>query len=167
MATPREVAQTYYDTLINSWGRDCLLIFPEGKVECNNCVMDVDTNRSSGIFQVGGPNSFSYGQLCPVCLGNGVTGSFTTRSLKMNIQDNPSKWNEKMPPFVDLAKQPILTWAFMTEYPHIVRARRMTIKLDILGYNNWEYTLAGEPTDPNRIVPGRYVKMFWERTGGS
>ena len=167
MPTPSEVAREYFDTLITSWGRDCKLIFSDGKVECNNCIIDVDSGRSSGVYQVGGPNSFTYGQLCPVCLGEGVTGSFNTRSLKMNIQDNPSKWNEKMPPFVNLAKQPILTWAFMTELPYILKARRVSIKMDILGYNNWEYTLAGEPVDPCRIVPSRYCRMFWERAGGS
>jgi len=164
---PTALAITYFDQLITSWGRACLLVFQDGKTECPNCLIDHDTSRSSGIYQAGGPNPFDYGLVCPVCNGSGLVGTDNSRPIQLNITGDPKKWMKKFPPRVDLSAQAILSYGFITDLPDVLRSQKIFIQTDLSGYTSQEYFLAGLPFDPCHIVPGRYFFAYWDKSGGS
>lgn len=165
MPTPAQIATPYFDKLITEWGRSVILVMPTGKTECPNCVLDIDTRRSSNIYKSGGPNPFLDGEICPVCGGEGLVGTSETATIKLNVQGDPKKWNVSLPKNINLENQPILTWGFLTELPLVLKSRRM--RLDLLG-NGYvsEYYMEGAPFDGNRIVQGRYWAAFWVTAGG-
>lgn len=161
-----EAQITQLDRIINEWGRDCTLIFPDGKTQCPNCIIDQDSKRSTNRYKAGGPQSFSDGELCPVCLGEGYVGFFGTENIKMNIVADPKRWMKYLPSNLNLSKHAILGRFFATDLPKVLKARRVVIQIDLAGYNKYEYFLAGEPFDSNHIIQGRYMACFWDRVGG-
>lgn len=164
---PTSLAIQYFDQLITSWGRSCLLVFQEGRTECPNCILDVDTGRSSGIYKSGGPQNFVYGMVCPVCNGRGLIGTENSRTIKLNISGDPKRWMKQFPPRVDLSSQAILSYGFITDMPDVLRSRKVYIQTDLEGITSQEYFLAGAPFDPCHIVPGRYFFAYWDKSGGS
>lgn len=161
------VAEPHFNRLINEFGRSCFLIFQDGKTECPNCILDIDTQRSANIYKTGGAESFASGDLCPVCLGEGFIGSHHTRSIKMNVVANPKKWMSKVPPNVNLSQHAIMGTFFVEELPYVLKARHIVILVDLQGYIKYEYFLKGEPFDSNHIVQGKYISAFWDRTSGA
>lgn len=165
--TTQEIAIPYFDKIITEWGRSCVLIFPEGKQQCPNCIFDTDTNRSSNLYNNTGAEPFPDGEVCPVCLGNGVTGDFTTSTIKLNVVAEPKKWMKKLPPNLNVSEHAIMTTGFMSDLPSVLKSRTIIIAVDLLGINKYQYFLAGEPFDSNHIVQGRYFSAVWDRTSGS
>ncbi len=165
--TPSEIAIPHFDRLINEFGRDCQLIFTSGKTPCTNCILDLDTKRSTGVYNETGPEDFEIGETCPVCLGEGLIGSNSTETIKMNIKAEPKLWVKKLPYTINVSEHAVMATTFVWNVPKILKARRTIIFYDLLGINKYEYFLAGEPFDSNHIVQGRYLSMVWDRTGGT
>lgn len=71
----------------NGLGSDCTLVFNNSVTElCDNCIYDSLSKASSNIYNESGPNPFSNGTICPVCMGIGsVQSNETTRHMNMAV----------------------------------------------------------------------------------
>ena len=64
----------------------CKLYFENTKLsDCPNCVYDPISQRSSNIYQTGGPLPFVNGQICPYCTGAGSLSFSADETVYLGI----------------------------------------------------------------------------------
>jgi len=80
------------DALIDDLGVNCKIVYPAKDSECNNCVFDRDTGRSSGIYKTGGPVPFTNFTTCVVCGGIGKLYQEQTEVIKLRVYWKKGDW---------------------------------------------------------------------------
>lgn len=89
-----EKHEEFTNLIIEDLGSVCTLVFPDKWTECDNCYIDIHTQRSSNIYKSGGPASFPINTMCPRCNGNGRLSNSTTDTIKARIYTTPKAWSE-------------------------------------------------------------------------
>jgi hypothetical protein len=160
----REIAQNCLDDLLEELGKECRLVFPPRLTECVNCLTRLD-GQSAAVYRPGGPQPFSDGDLCPVCLGQGFTSEEVTEAVKMLVQWAPEKFWVRLPPQLQLPAGSVQTKTYITNLPKIQQARRMVLQTPAEPYTRFLFRLEGEPVDVSNIIQGRYCVSTWAREG--
>lgn len=155
-----QIYQDRIDSLINQLGKNVLLEFDPIIEPCPNCLFDIVENRSTGIYRVGGPISFSRGQKCSYCKGQGFLERKVEKCIKCLI-----KWNPKELKNYGISVQKnsgaVRLKAFLTDAPDIVKAKTAIVDYDIEKIFKLRVRLIKGPT-PVGLREDRYCVSFWE-----
>lgn len=155
--------QEAFDFLIDGLGKDCKLIYPAKRQQCENCFFDSVNQRSSNIYNGTGPISFQNIQ-CPVCQGYGYRMIETTETIKFRLI-----WTDRE---TIVGSLPIRvpyglleTRGYLTDWPKVNEAQEIIAQLPIAPYKEFRYKKMTEGFDNFSIVQNRYFTCMWERQG--
>lgn len=133
---------------------------------CNNCVFDPITKLSANMYNGTGPNPFSDGGVCPVCLGNGITDhettistSTTTISLAVIFDTKYFINNNKL---INIPDGSIQTICSINLISQIRNANDLIVDTDIQPYGQYIYERASDP-EPAGFGSSRYIFTMWKR----
>jgi len=145
-------------------GHTCTIYYPPKPTECDNCIFDPTTGRSSNIYKTGGPIPFQNHTICPRCGGAGRSTIRTTEDVKLRIYWQPKDWIDIGVKF-DVAYGVAMTIGYMTDLPKIERAEKILLNTNILEMRRWFCKRAGEAV-PHGFRQKRYFIQYVERIGG-
>jgi len=144
-------------------GKNCTLVYPPKSSECTNCVFDLRTGRSSGLYKAGGPYSFIVGDVCPVCGGEGLSLLPQEETIKLRVYWSNKDWIRISPP-LNIPNALAQVIGYMVDLPKLERAKEVILDSDFDQYKRWRVQRAGE------AVPWgfqrRYFVQFMERISG-
>lgn len=140
----------------------CKLYYGTTRYEdCSNCVYDPIGQKSSNKFQDGGPVPFPFGNICPMCNGQGKRGVETTDDINLMII-----WNEKEFVNAGTVANPdgmIQTITFVSNISKLKRAKEIIINTDQASYARYRYQRASEPQPCG--FSSEFIECMWKRSG--
>jgi hypothetical protein len=147
------------DMFINTLGVNCRINYVPTREECENCVFDTFSNKSSNVYKSGGPQPFDI--ICPYCDGVGYkeTEYFENIKLRVNWQ---RKNFLKFAPLVNIPDNSVQIIGFLYDLPKIQKAINIVINTGQEGYGSFAYTLLGEPVT-HGFLNNRYFLAFLTR----
>ena len=164
-ATPFSVPSglfNYYaslmDGVINFASVPCTLIFPDKKIQCENCILDNNLGVSSNQYRPGGPYPFTIG-ICSFCGGKGFTNQETTQTLSLIVYHNPKQF-ENVNVRLEIPKGSIQIKTYYTNVPLLRQAQRLRVSQDIEGIYPLTYEKLTEP-EPNGFS-NRFCLQVWK-----
>jgi hypothetical protein len=133
---------------------------------CNNCIYDPISKLSSSIYNGSGPNPFSDGGVCPVCLGNGITDS--EKAISSTIVHLAVLFDSKY--FLNINKNQILnipagsiqTICSINLITQLRNANDMVVDTNTEPYGGYLYERNGDP-EPAGFGNSRYIITMWKR----
>lgn len=162
----KELIHEACDGVIDDWGKDCTLLFPPARQDCPNCWYDSVHQRSSNLYQPGGPVPFEPGMVCPYCEGVGWREEQVSQSVRLRIAWSPAEFFRKFPPMMILPEGAIQSKGYLTDLPRVLQSRRLLVETSISPVIQAIYELWTEPADSHDLVQGRYFVATWRRAGG-
>ena len=145
-------------------GHVCTLNFPAKREECDNCIYDPDTNRSSNIYKSGGPISFENHGTCPRCQGRGTLNLSVTDTIRLRIYWEPSDWKE-IGATIANPQAVCMVIGYMTDLSKFERAKTVLLNDTVKGVRNYLAARDGE-AQPWGFRQDRYFMQIMRRTGG-
>jgi len=145
-------------------GSDCTLIFPPKREECDNCLFDTHTNRSSHIYKTGGPIPFANYGTCPRCQGNGYLELPSEDSIRLRVYWEPSSWRDIGIKVAD-PEHACVVIGYMVDLPKFERANTILLNDNVKGIRNYEVARDGEAY-PWGFRRNRYFHQVVRRTSG-
>ena len=130
---------------------------------CANCLYDPIGQKSSNRYQSGGPAPFPFGNLCPMCNGNGRRPVTSSESVKLAVIFEPRQFLEIKTP-VNTADGLIQTLAGKTLTPKLQRAKEIIVATELSGYFSHRYERISEPS-PIGLGSNEFVICTWKRVG--
>lgn len=155
-----QIYQSRIDALINQLGKNILLEFDPIREPCTNCLPDIISNRSVGIYRIGGPIPFTRGQKCPFCKGIGFLEQKVTQCLKCLIKWNPREI-KNYGISVSKYNNIVRLKAFLTDSDNLSRAKTAIIDYDIQNIFKQRVKLIKGPV-PVGLREDRFCVSFWE-----
>jgi len=159
--------KTVYNNAINALLDDSSLTIPctlnygiTQYVACSNCSYDSIGQKSSNRYVSGGPIPFPFGGICPMCNGDGRTGTTSTEDIYLAVIVDPKQFISVGT--VDKADNLIQTISKHTTTPKLQRAQDIIIATDISGYFTHRYERISEPT-PVGLGDSSFVFCTWKR----
>jgi len=149
---------TIADAFIDELGATLTLVYPPIASECSNCIIDVQTGRSTGIYKSGGPHSFTNYTVCPVCGGSGRITSSSTEDITVRWYPNPRKFGDITIP-VNSNDGLVKIIGYISDLPKIKRAS--TYQYGVGGMRE-RYLMEGEPI-AHGLTRTRYFEMLLRR----
>ncbi len=142
----------------------CTLIYGVTRYDdCINCTYDPIGNKSSNIFQDGGPMPFGFSQTCPMCNGAGKKPIISTEDINIIVVFDPKQFVNIETP-VNNPDGYIQTFGKKEMTTKFRRAKEIEVATDINGYFTRRYERVGEPT-PLGFGNNEFVICTWRRTG--
>ena len=155
-----------FNEAVTLFNKTCTLVYPAKREQCTNCTSSSFGGRSTSVYRVGGPQSFAYGEICPLCDGEGFKSVETTEDVEMRVYWDTRHWL-KIDASVDVPDGSIQTIGLMTDFPKINKADHI-IPQDgsIQNHQTLKFRKIGE-SYPQGFKQNtvQYVVNFWERTG--
>jgi len=145
-------------------GSTCTLVFPAKKEECDNCIYDTYTNRSSNIYKAGGPISFQNHGTCPRCQGVGILTLPQTDTMRLRTYWEPSVWRELGIKVAD-PQGMCMVIGYMVELAKFERAATVLLNDELKNIRNFHCAREGE-AQPWGFRRNRYFRQMMKRTGG-
>lgn len=141
-------------------GKSCLLIYPATKIECPNCFLDPNTDRSTNVYKNGGPQSFINFTICPLCGGEGYRTNPNTESIRLRVYYNPKDFLNTGTT-ITAPDGTIQIIGYMTDYPKVQKSIALSVNSELNGAEIWKYKKQGEavPWGFNQ----RYFVQLWSR----
>jgi hypothetical protein len=134
---------------------ECTLIYGNEYNEqtlCDNCILDTISRVSSNIYNGTGPRPFPDNNICPVCLGMGISKAAKQEIVKLAvIIDNKSFIN--IGDIAMIGNGVIQTLCGIELSSKISNARTLVL-------HGSEYQRAGEPR-PCGLSEHKYLVTFW------
>jgi len=155
-----QIYQSRIDALINQLGKNVYLIFDPIIEPCTNCTFDVVGNRSTGIYKIGGPVSFSRGQKCPYCKSVGFLERENAKCIKALIKWAPVEM-KNFGISVQKTEGVVRLKTFLTDVPDLVRCKYAIVNHDIEEILKLRVRLIQGPI-PVGLREDRYSISFWE-----
>jgi len=152
------------DSLIDDMGASCDLVYEPIASECNNCIFDPATQKSSGIYKVGGPISFDNFTVCPICGGDGRSVLEQKENIKLRVYLNQRDWIQTNIKAM-VGNDVFQIIGYMNDLPKIERAKEIIVHSDLVGIKYWRCEPSSEAT-PWGFRGNRYFVMFLKRVGG-
>jgi hypothetical protein len=155
------IADSYIDGEI---GQNCTLVYPDEWTECDNCILDFATQRSSNIYKSGGPVSFPANTLCPRCNGEGRARIPRTEVIRMRVYWDRRSWIDigfKIANSDGIA----MCIGYMSDFHKMERANTIIANSDIAEHRTYECVREGE-AKPYGFRNNRYFIQYIRRTGG-
>lgn len=145
-------------------GQNVSLIYPPRVTQCDNCITDVDTGLSAGIYNGTGPISFTNHTLCPRCGGQGKFAIEVTSTIRLRIYWTPKDWiivpNVKFTEPDGMA----MTIGYMGDLPGLEHAVALLLNKDLSGMTRYKCQRMGEAT-PYGLRQNRYFIQYVRRIG--
>jgi len=145
-------------------GSTCTLIFPANREECDNCIYDPHTGRSSDIYKTGGPIPFANYGHCPRCQGRGVLTLPSTDTMRLRTYWESASWRELGIKVADPDGRCVVI-GYMVELAKFERANTVLINDDLTDIRNFQAVRDGE-AQPWGFRRNRYFTQLMKRTGG-
>jgi hypothetical protein len=145
-------------------GHQCTLYYPAKPTECDNCILDPRTRRSTNQYKAGGPIPFQDHTVCPRCGGSGRNTLKPTEIVYLRVYWEPKDWIDIGVKF-DVASGICMTIGYMTDLPKIEKAERILLNSDVKPLRRYFCKRAGEAV-PHGFRQNRYFIQYMERTGG-
>lgn len=145
-------------------GSTCTLIYPPAKNECDNCIYDPHTGRSSNVYKAGGPIPFTTHQTCPRCQGAGTLTVPATDSIRLRVYWEPSAWREIGVKIAD-PQGWCMVIGYMEDLTKFERANTVLINDELKNIRNFLCAREGE-AQPWGFRRNRYFRQMMKRTGG-
>lgn len=151
------------DSFIDSLGKNCKLIYPPKDSECINCIFDIDSQRSSGMYKAGGPTSFASHTICPVCGGEGRSILPQTADIKLRVYWSPKDW-VRLPVPANTPNAVAQVIGYLTDLPKLEMATEILLESDNDSYHAWKVQRMGQAIPHG--FQRRYFIQFMERISG-
>ena len=145
-------------------GSTCTLVFPAKREECDNCIFDPHTGRSSNVYKVGGPISFQIHGICPRCQGRGRLELASTATMRLRTYWESSSWREIGIKVADPTGRCIVI-GYMDELAKFERANTVLLNDELKNIRNFRCAREGE-AQPWGFRRNRYFTQIMKRTGG-
>lgn len=155
------VADSYIDGPL---GQNCTLIYPDKWTQCDNCIMDLATQRSSNVYKSGGPVTFPANSLCPRCNGEGRSQVPVTETVRLRVYWNRSGWIDIG---VKIANPDgvAMCMGYASDIQRVERANKIILNADLTSTRVYECVREGE-AKPYGMRRNRYFIQYMRRTGG-
>jgi hypothetical protein len=131
--------------------------------QCDNCIYDPVSGKSSNIYNGGGPKSFRNGQTCPQCNGKGRHILSTQEYLYLMVIWDSKGW-ARMAANSESIRVPemmIQTKCKMSLKPKIMKVSYIEIT-DIEGYGTLRFERYGDP-EPCGFNDNNFLHTMWKR----
>ncbi len=145
-------------------GSTCTLIFPAKREECDNCIYDPHTSRSSNIYKAGGPISFQNHGTCPRCQGRGTLELPQTDTMRLRVYWEPASWRDIGIKVADPTGRCVVI-GYMVELAKFERANTVLLNNELKNIRNFQTAKDGE-AQPWGFRRDRYFTQIMKRTGG-
>ena len=145
-------------------GSTCTLVFPAKREECDNCIYDPHTGRSSNVYKSGGPIPFALHGTCPRCQGRGTLELPSTDTMRLRTYWEPSAWREIGIKVGDPTGRCVVI-GYMEELAKFERANTVLLNDDTKNIRNFHAARDGE-AQPWGFRRNRYFTQIMQRTGG-
>lgn len=144
-------------------GKDCTLYYPDKWTECDNCYIDLDTQRSSNIYKSGGPVSFPAHSICPRCNGAGRAQVPVMETIRLRVYWTPKSWLEMG---IEVANPDgaVLVIGYMTDLHKLEQANKILVQADVADYRQYMCVREGEAQPWG--FRGRYFAQMLRRAPG-
>ncbi len=124
-AAQKLTADASNSTLINDLGVNCVLVYPELRQQCVNCLTrTMGVGSSANVYRLGGPIPFQQGRPCPLCNGKGFKLVENTETVKMRVYYNPKEW-VKIAMQIKVPDKMIQTILFLSDMPKVMKAKHL------------------------------------------
>jgi hypothetical protein len=153
------------DMLVSSSGfaQPCVFVYEQGGVKCPNCGYDPLSKRSNGVYNGSGIMPFPYGQLCPVCAGEGKTTTTKEETVQLTLVFNQKDFMQIGS--VSTAVGNMQSISTIASYPKIKSADYVIPSGNgISDYRQNSYTRMSEPEFVS-LGDNRYIVTNWQRGG--
>ncbi len=154
------------DTLIDKKGLSvpCTLKYENSKRDlCYNCEFDPITQRSANRPKTSPTINFPRESMCPVCNGFGFIETSTDETIYLAVIFDSKywlNWDSKSARVSDGMAQSI---SKIDTLPKISNCKEMIMDTSISAYDNYRYSLAGEPT-PVGLGSNSYIISMWQKS---
>lgn len=154
-----DIAQSAINSLINSLGKNCRLIYPPTPTTCS-CTLNP---LSQSVFgPTGGPVPASIAVDCHMCGGTGFRLERATEDIKMLCTLDPKEF-VKFAGNTKLANADLQTKTYIRFWPKIKMCQEMIVQTPLMPYSNMVFKLASDVLDVGNICQGMYCVAFWSR----
>ena len=148
---------------IRGFSVNCRLIYGDTIfTDCQNCIFDSTSGRSSGRYKNGGPIPFNFGQ-CPYCRGLGKLATEHTDDISLAPIYNYKEW---LPTAISMGIQNpsgmIQTIGHFEDIDNLRRAKEIIVDTDVLDYVTSRFVLYGEP-EILGFGESTFLSVIWKR----
>lgn len=159
-----DIAEEYFDAVIDELGKSCRLVYQAGYETCNNCVADPIGNKASSRYLHGGPIPFANGQPCPLCGGSSQKAVTTSETITLKCEWNHKKFIMPVPELdIRSPNSVVETKGYIADMPKVMQADHIVFETEIEDIRRYTYRLVGEPGDKHSIMKNKYFVAYWER----
>ena len=129
----------------------CILVYPPQQLECPNCIVNPFGGGSSGKYKMGGPISFTDGQICPYCQGLGVINTEETDTIKLLIDWKPAHYKDVINSGNAAKQQLAIPYGginvvgFVADLQKFRKAIKIKVHSVLGDFDYWQYSRDGEP----------------------
>jgi len=145
-------------------GSDCTIIYPPKWTECDNCYIDLSTQRSSGKYKAGGPAPFTADTLCPRCNGEGRAQVPVTDNIRLRVYWDRASWIDIGVKLANPAGAAMCI-GYLVDLPKLERADKVLLNSSVDPVLRLECVREGE-AKPYGFRRNRYFIQYMRRTGG-
>jgi hypothetical protein len=160
-------AQNAFDGLINTFSKECKLIFTDAATICPNCIL-TPTGASTNQYKSGGPLPFSAGQLCPICEGTGhIRGTDGSAIINLMLDWEFQPWMSffEKDPNADFLRIPgnfVVAEGYVTDLPSVLRADHCYMDINA-NFTGNKFRLHTDTISVDSLVRARYFEAVWTR----
>jgi hypothetical protein len=144
-------------------GQIVTLVFPPKPTQCDNCKLDVDTGRSSGIYNGSGPFPFTNHTVCPRCMGEGRYEADRTSAIRMRLYWTAKDW-VKTGVRIVAGECDVMAIGYMSDLPALKRAKAVIMPKDIEELIRYRCERVGKAI-PWGFRQKRYFLQFFKQMG--
>jgi len=166
----KELKQTFnyaIDSLLenNALSLPCKIIYDNSinNIHCNNCLLDNISLVSSNIYNGTGPNPFSEGSVCPVCLGLGLVKNPNSNETVYLAFIFDSKYflniNSKVINIPDGSIQSLCNISLLNK---LKNASEIIFDNNLTNIGHFKYERANDP-EPLGFGDNRYILTLWKK----
>lgn len=154
------------DTLLaqNSLSVPCTLKYENTKRDlCYNCEFDPISQKSANMPKSGGPVPFARHTTCPVCNGFGYIDTASDETVYLGIIFDSKYWLNWDSKTMRIPDGMVQSLSKIDILPKLKNCKEMIMDTDISNYENYRYTLAGDP-QPAGLGSNDYIICMWQRS---
>ena len=162
----KQIFKDSINTLLaeNSLTVPCKLVYENIKRDfCYNCEFDPISQRSSNRHKTGGPIYFARETICPVCNGYGYINTVNDETINIAIIFDSKYWLNWGSNSARISDGMVQSICSIDLLPKFKNCKEMIIDTNLSNYDNYRYSLAGEP-EPVGLGSNDYIISMWKRS---
>lgn len=162
----KKVFKDSIDTILsqNALTVPCLLKYQNTKKElCFNCEYDSISQKSANIPKNNAVVSFPRGSICPACRGFGYIDTTNDEKVDLAIIFDSKYWLNWGSKTMNIPDGMVQCLCKIDLLPKIKTCKEMIIDTNLSNYDNYRYSLAGDP-QPAGFGSHDYLISMWQRS---